>query len=321
MTEKTSNRSFWIAMALAVAVGVLTAAQARINGNLGTRLDNSFVAAFISFGSGLIAISAITASTKSGRQGAARLLSGVRDRSIPWWMLTGGIAGAFSVATQGLTVGIIGVALFTVGIVAGQALCGLIIDRIGYGPAGAVAVTIGRAAGAGLALAAVAVTLTGDLLSRTPWWMLFMPFGVGVGIAYQQATNGRLGLKVGNPMTATLMNFIGGTFILSIAAIIAVSVKGQTNPWPTEPWIYLGGVMGVAYIFVSAAIVHRIGVLLLGLASVVGQLITSVIIDAMFPAVSPPAWWQSTLMVVLALAAVIVATIPWGRIGRRRARN
>ncbi len=305
-------------MLAAVMVGALTAIQARINGNLGTRIENGIVAGFISFSSGLIALIFITVLTKSGRAGAQRLFTGVRDRRIPWYLLTGRLAGAFSVTTQGLTVGIIGVALFTVGIVAGQAVTGLIIDRIGYGPAGAVAVTIGRASGAALALASVGVALTGDLLQQTPWWILFMPFGVGVGIAYQQATNGRLGMLVGDPMTATLMNFIAGTTVLTIAAIISVSIMGPTKPWPTEPWLYIGGVMGVVYIFVAAAVVHQIGVLLLGLASVVGQLATSVVTDIFFPASNPPAWWQSTLMVVLALAAVITATVPWNRLRRRR---
>ncbi len=318
MSSVVSRRTFWMGMLAAVMVGALTAIQSRINGNLGTRIENGIVAGFISFSSGLIALIFITVLTKSGRAGAQRLFTGVRDRRIPWYLLTGGLAGAFSVTTQGLTVGIIGVALFTVGIVAGQAVTGLIIDRIGYGPAGAVAVTIGRASGAALALASVGVALTGDLLQQTPWWILFMPFGVGVGIAYQQATNGRLGMLVGNPMTATLMNFIAGTTVLTIAAIISVSIMGPTKPWPTEPWLYIGGVMGVVYIFVAAAVVHQIGVLLLGLASVVGQLATSVVIDIFFPASNPPAWWQSTLMVVLALAAVITATVPWNRPRRRR---
>ena len=60
-------------------------------------------------------------------------------------MLAGGAAGALTVATQGLAVGVIGVSLFTVGVVAGQAMNGLVLDRVGYGPAGVVAVT--RAAG------------------------------------------------------------------------------------------------------------------------------------------------------------------------------
>ena len=42
-----------VALGGAVLVGVLTAIQARINGQLGLRLDDGFVAAAISFGSGL----------------------------------------------------------------------------------------------------------------------------------------------------------------------------------------------------------------------------------------------------------------------------
>ncbi|RZI85002.1 MAG: EamA-like transporter family protein, partial [Microbacterium sp.] len=43
----------WIALSGAVAVGIMTAVQARINGQLGLRLDDGLVAAAISFGSGL----------------------------------------------------------------------------------------------------------------------------------------------------------------------------------------------------------------------------------------------------------------------------
>lgn len=51
-------------------------------------------------------------------------------------MLLPGVAGALTVATQGLAVGIIGVALFSVGFVAGQVVFGLALDRIGFGPEG-----------------------------------------------------------------------------------------------------------------------------------------------------------------------------------------
>ena len=50
--------------------------------------------------------------------------------------MLGGLFGAFLVATQGLTVGTIGVALFSVAITAGQASSGLIVDHFGIGPSG-----------------------------------------------------------------------------------------------------------------------------------------------------------------------------------------
>ena len=136
-----------LAMAGAVAIGVLTAVQARVNGSLGAALTDGFVAAAVSFGSGLLILVALSAALPAGRRGVVTLAHGLRLRTLPVWMLVGGLAGAFSVATQSLTVAVIGVSLFTVGMVAGQAVSALVLDRIGYGPAGVVAVTVSRVGG------------------------------------------------------------------------------------------------------------------------------------------------------------------------------
>ena len=303
----------WAALGGAVLVGVLTAAQARINGQLGTRLDNGLVAAVISFGSGLVLLIVLSAALPSGRRGAARLVSGVRESTIPWWMLAGGAAGALTVATQGLAVGIIGVSLFTVGVVAGQTVCGLVLDRVGYGPAGVVAVTVPRLVGGALALLAVGLSLVGDGIGDVPLWMVVLPFAAGVGIAWQQATNGRLRQRVGTPLTATLVNFIGGTVILTVAALVNVCVVGWPATAPTEAWLYAGGPIGVLYIFLSAALVPYTGVLLFGLAVVVGQLVTSVALDAVWPALGSPGLVQEAAMVAVALLSVVVAAAPWRR--------
>ena len=308
-----------IALSGATLVGILTAVQARINGQLGLRLGDGFVAAVVSFGSGLVLLVVLSLALPVGRRGFAALVSGIRSRGIPWWMLAGGAAGAFTVATQGLAVGVIGVSLFTVGVVAGQAISGLVLDRVGFGPAGVVAVTMPRVAGGALALCAVALTLTGDAVRGIPLWMLVLPFGVGVGIAWQQATNGRLRQRVGTPLTATLVNFIGGTALLSVAALVHVGIVGAPAPFPTEPWLYAGGVLGVAYIFLGAALVAHTGVLLLGLGAVVGQLLMSVVLDAVWPAASSPGVLQETLIVTVALLSVVVAAVPWHRLRRRRA--
>lgn len=300
-----------VAVGGAVIVGVLTAAQARVNGQLGLRLGDGFVAAVISFGSGLIVLVALSAAVPAGRRGFAVLREGVRRRTIPWWMLGGGAAGALTVATQGLAVAVIGVSLFTVGVVAGQTLSGLVLDRIGYGPAGVVAVTMPRVGGGALALVAVAVSLQGGVLDRVPWWMLLLPLLAGMGIAWQQATNGRLRQRVGTPLTATLVNFIGGTAILAVAAAIHVALVGAPTALPTEPWLYLGGVLGVAYIFLSAALVVHTGVLLLGLGAVAGQLVTAFLLDALWPPDAGPGWQRELLMVVVAGAGVVVAAAPW----------
>ena len=310
MTAPTSTASPSLAPALlgAVSVGVLTAVQARVNGQLGVRLEHPTAAAVISFGSGLLLIAIISAVTPAGRRGARMLVRGIRDRSIPWWMLVGGAAGAFTVGTQSLAVGLVGVSLFTVGIVAGQTVGGLVFDRIGYGPGGVVAITVPRVVGGILALSAVGVVLVaGDGLAGVPLWMVVLPVFVGVGLAWQQATNGRLRARVGTPLAATLMNFIVGTTILGILALVVTLLDGPPAALPEEPWLYLGGVLGVTYIVMSAAIVARTGVLLFGLAAVSGQLVASLVLDALWPAPAGPGLLVEAITVVIGLASVSIA--------------
>ncbi|AVL98827.1 MULTISPECIES: DMT family transporter [Microbacterium] len=301
-----------MALGGAVAIGVMTAIQARINGVLGVRVDNGIVAGFLSFAVGLVALAVVISFLPSARRGAMRLGRGIRDRSIPFWMLLGGACGALTVSTQGLTAGILGVSLFTVGVVAGQTLHGLVLDRIGFGPAGVVAVTPGRVMGGVLALAAVGISLSGDVLATAPLWMLLLPFAAGVGIAWQAATNGRLAQRVQSPIAATLMSFIAGTLVLAVAAGTSVAVRGWPAALPTEPWLYLGGFLGAGYILLGAFIVAHTGVLLMGLGSVLGQLVTSVVIDLLWPAQAGPALWQVVAMVVVAVGSVLVA-VPWRR--------
>lgn len=305
-----------VAVGGAVLIGALTALQARINGTLGAEIGDGIVAAAISFSSGLGILVVLSALLPEGRRGFGRLVDGIRSRTLPPWMLLGGLAGAFTVASQGLTVATIGVALFTVGFVAGQTTGGLVLDRVGYGPAGVVPVTVRRVIGALLAIAGVVVCLSGDALGGVPLWMLIVPAVAGAGVAWQQGTNGRLRVRVESPLTATLVNFIGGTVVLVVAAVIHVAAVDVPRVVPTEPWLYLGGAVGVVYIFLSAVVVRRTGVLLLGLGSVVGLLTTSVLLDALWPAPAAPSTPVALLAAGVAIAGVAVAAVPWRR--RRR---
>ena len=306
---RTRRLPAFAAIGGAISIGAMTAVQARINGVLGVSIGNGVVAGLVSFGSGLLLLVVLVGVVPSGRAGMARLWRGIRYRSIPPWMLLGGACGALTVTTQGLTAAVLGVSLFTVGVVAGQTLHGLILDRIGFGPAGVVAVTMGRVAGGALALIAVGISLGGDVLAHAPLWMLILPFAAGVGIAWQQAANGRLAQRVESPAIATTVSFIAGTVVLAVAAVISLLVSGATNALPADPWMYLGGLLGVIYIFLAAALVARTGVLLLGLGSVLGQLVTAVIIDTIWPAEAGPALWQTVAMVAVAVASVLVAVI------------
>ncbi|WP_405375024.1 MULTISPECIES: DMT family transporter [unclassified Microbacterium] len=308
VSPRRESPPLWLALTGAVFVGVLTAVQARMNGQLGLRLDHPMAAASISFGSGLVIITVIALATPSGRRGFVALGRGVRDGAIPWWMLIGGAAGALTVATQSLTVGIVGVSLFTVGLVAGQTVGGLFIDRIGFGPGGVVPVTVPRLVGGLLALVAVTVMLTaGEGIGDVPVWLLALPLIVGVGLSWQQAANGRLRQRVGTPLVATFVNFTVGTILLVAAALVVTATSGPPRALPGEPWLYFGGALGVVYIVMSAALVAHTGVLLFGLAAVSGQLVASLVLDAVWPAPASPGLAVESITVAIALCSVFVA--------------
>lgn len=315
-SSAASRLPAWLVIGGALLVGVLTSVQARINGHLGVRLGDGLTAAAISFSSGLLVLIVLSVALPEGRSGAARLVRGLRERTIPWWMLLGGLAGALTVATQGLAVAVIGVSLFSAGVIAGQTVNGLLLDRLGYAPGGVVAVTVPRVTGGVLALAAVVVSLQGGVVQAVPAWMLVLPFLAGAGIAWQQATNGRLRQRIGSPLTATLVNFIAGTIVLVVAAGVHAFLEGMPTSLPAEPWLYAGGVCGVVYIFLGAALVVRTGVLLLGLGSIAGQLVAAFAIDLVWPAPAAPGWIIELATIALALSSIVVAT--GGRLRRRR---
>ncbi|MEJ1088949.1 DMT family transporter [Microbacterium sp. Mu-80] len=306
MTEKR-HLPTWVALGGAVSIGIMTAVQARINGVLGVRIGDGIVAGLISFAVGLAFLLIVIPVIPSARAGVTRLATGIRSRTIPFWMLLGGTCGALTVSTQGLVAGVLGVSLFTVGVVAGQTLHGLLLDRIGFGPSGVVAVTPGRVIGGALALVAVAISLGGDVLATAPLWLLLLPFLAGAGIAWQAGANGRLARATASPITATLMSFIAGTTVLLVASGASIAITGMPAALPTEPWLYVGGLLGFAYILLGAWLVPHTGVLLLGLGSVLGQLTASIAIDLLWPVEAGPALWQLIAMIVVAVASVVVA--------------
>ncbi|WP_125131449.1 DMT family transporter [Microbacterium sp. 10M-3C3] len=300
-----------LALAGAVLVGALTAVQARLNGSLGTAIGDGWIAGLISFASGLVVVAFIAPFVPATRAALRRLAELARARDLAPWLLAGGAAGAFTVVAQGVTIGTTGVALFTVGVVAGQTLGGLVLDRVGYGPAGVVAVTIPRVVGAALALGGAALCAAGA--ATGVWALLVLPVLAGAGISWQQATNGRLRGRIGDPLAATLVNFAGGTLVLAIVGAAHIAVAGAPATLRADPWLYLGGAVGVAYIALSAAIVRVTGVLLLGLGSVVGLLATSIVLDAIRPTPSAPVLPIAVAAAAIALAGVAVVVVPWRR--------
>lgn len=292
----------------AVLIGLCIATQVRINGELAIRIDDGYVAAVISFGSGLIVMVVTLGFSRAGRAGFGALAEALRTRRLPWWGVLGGLSGALFVLSQGLTVGSIGVALFMVAVVSGQTLSGLLVDRFGIGPAGRAAITPARIIGAALCMVAVGIVAWGGIAADAPLWMLIIPALAGVGVAWQQAVNGRVRIESYSAVTATFLNFAFGTAALLAVLAVHAATAELPGSYPTELWLYLGGPIGVVFVAAGTIVVRFTGVLILGLGTVAGQLLGSLLIEIVAPADGPGPGIPVLVGTALTLVAVLIAS-------------
>lgn len=300
----------------AVVVGALVAVQSRINAALAEQVGGGFVAATVSFATGLVVAAAVVLIRPTTRDAAARIPGLLRSGGLRWWQLLGGIGGAWLVATQGLVVVAVGVTMFTVGVVAGQVTGSLLVDRIGLSPAGRLPVTARRATAAVMALLAVILASTRPDGGAVSWsWIVLLAVSAGFGISVQQAVNGRVAAATHQPMVATLVNFLVGTVCLVMVTSGGVAAGAvSVGPWPTEAWLYLGGPIGVLFIALAAWAVRGVGVLVFGLLSIAGQLLGSVVADLVAPTGGAGLWPTLWVSVLLLAGAVVLAAMPAARL-------
>lgn len=293
---------------LAIFVGVLVVVQSRINGQLSTDIGDGLLAAVISFGTGLVVVSVLLLVSRANRDAVVHLPSLVRDRKLSWWMLIGGLGGATLVAAQGIAVPMIGVALFTVSLVAGQTANGLFVDHVGLGPRGVAPVTVSRVVGSSLAVVAVVVAVSGRFGSADfVVGLVLLVALAGALIAAQQAVNGRVAAVTGRPIVAGFVNFVVGFSALLVVWLVS-GRHGVLLPLVAgKPWLYLGGPIGVIFIVVAAVIVRPLGVLLFGLLSVAGQLGGALFVDRVFPTSGSTLSWQLVAGTILTFVGVAIA--------------
>jgi transporter family-2 protein len=302
---------------LAVAAGLFIPLQGRINGALGVALGDGIGAAVVSFSTGLAVMTVMSLALPKGRAGLARILPAVRERRFPPYYVLAGCIGALFVFAQSFTVGLLGVALFTVATVTGQTLSGLLVDRMGIGPAGKRPITGIRVLGSVLTVAAVAWAVSPRFSTGDAGLQLLLPVMLpvlaGFLMSFQQAMNGTATVHYGTPIAATLVNFIAGAVLLWAAWLVKLAVAGAANPLPAQWWYYLGGPLGCVFIGVGALLVRSLGVLVTGLGMIAGQLLGSLGLDLILPVPGTAVALPTVLGTFLTLGAIILATLPWPR--------
>ena len=268
----------------------MVAVQGRINCEVGDITGNGVLGAVLNFTVGLLILVVIVSSRPSLRVAFASIPDLVRNGSLAWWALTGGVGGAIYVIGQSTTVAVLGVALFTVATVAGQTGASLLVDKVGLGPGGRVPVTVWRVVAALLAIVAVWIGSGGregaDVGSVSIPFLL-LALAAGAAGAVQVGLNGRVSAATGHVLVATLVNFMVGLVILlcviCVQAVVDPDGVGTLAPIADRPWLLVAGSMGILFVAGAAYSVKALGVLLLSLVVLAGTLVGAVAVDLVVP--------------------------------------
>ena len=271
---------------IAMLVGLLTAIQSRANGELSIRIDNSLQASLISFSSGLVLILAIAIWHPGIKKGLIQLRTAVREGTIPRWKLFAGVLGGFLVAIQTQVVPIIGVAIYSVTMLAGQTTASLWVDHSGFSGGEKKLISRRRILAAIVTVLAVLVSVWDRIDAKNlSMWAVFMGVFAGFFIGIQRALNAQVNQQTQQSFSTSLLNFIMGTSTLLMVVILGLIFHRfhfsaiKDGPW----WMFLGGAAGVVYVAFSATVVQQLGLLSFTLFSVGGQLVGSLLIDFFSP--------------------------------------
>lgn len=303
----TETRAAHLALLAAFVCGALVAVQSRMNGRLAEAVG-SFPAAWFSFGSGLVVLSLLLV-RREQRARLARVPAALRSGRLARWQVLGGVGGGLLVGTQTYAVPIVGVAAFLIATIGGQTVSALVVDRFGLGSAPAQALVRARVVAACAAVGGVAIAATAGVGEVRPEVLpVVLGFLVGMGVAVQQAVNGRVTTITGAPTATAWVNFLMGSSTLLVLGTVPVWLGGWPTAWGSvPPWAWWGGLCGVCFIALAAWAVQHSGVLLFGLVTITSQLAVALVLDLLNPATRDRVGLQMLLGVTVTVVAAMSA--------------
>ncbi|PTA43881.1 DMT family transporter [Micromonospora sp. RP3T] len=290
------------ALAVVVLGGVASAAQGVVNAELGERTGDPVLGAVVNNLGGCLVVLVGLAVVPSMRAGLAAL----RRAGLPWWSFLGGVGGAVIVLTAPVVVPVLGVAVFTIAQVAGGSLGGLAVDRAGLAATGRLPLAAPRVAGALLGIGAVALAQLGRPVGDLAVGLVLLSVVGGLAVALQSALNGRIAAGIG-PAAGLAINFVVSTTVIGAVAVLVGAFADQPR-WPTQWWLYVGGLFGVGIVLALLVGVRAAGVLRTGLALVAGQLGGALLLDLALPD-GPGVRLPVLAGAVLTLLAMLVAGV------------
>jgi transporter family-2 protein len=294
-----------ISIALAFIAGVAATLQAGVSGQLARELNDGIMAALISNIGGTLFLSLFFFNPEV-RLKFSNLIKLIKTKKFAKWQLLGGVAGAVYISTASSTVSIIGTGLFTVILVASQNISGIFVDKFGFSSGQKRKITKKRFFAMLIGIFAVFFSVS-EFNGKILWIPILAVVVAGLAVTMQFALNARV-TKGSNSQVSAFINF-PVSMLTVILTLIILNVLGKDwNSWPSQWWLYTAGILGAIVVYLAAAVVRTLGVLLFSLASVAGQLVTSILLDILIPNSNINVGWALIFGAGLMLFAVYLAS-------------
>lgn len=268
--------------------GTAASLQARVNGELSAVTGHGAWAALVSFVGGALGILVLSAALPEVRRGLGVLRGALQRREIGRWVVVGGLIGASVVLVLSSAVPLVGVALATVALVGGQTASSLVVDWLGLSGGRRRSPSIVRVGASLLALVGVALASSGqDSASVSLTTVLLVAAAVlagGLG-SVQAAANARMHGVAGQPLTAVLVNMLVGVAGLALVVLGAWKAGFVPSPrsWDAPWWAFTGGLLGIILVTLLTWVATHVGILMMTLTALTGQLVTAVLLDLLAP--------------------------------------
>ena len=113
-----------------------------------------------------------------------------------------------------------------------------------------------------------------------PATLYLLALSAGVVLIVQVGMNSALRDALGSPMMAALMSFgVGSAALLAFLLLVRTPWPGRAQLLAVPGWAWLGGVLGAFYVVSTIIAGPRLGAAALLALVVLGQLVTSLLVD------------------------------------------
>jgi transporter family-2 protein len=194
-----------------------------------------------------------------------------------WYLYLGGMLGVLTIVFNNVAFGRISVSALLALVLLGQTVSGLAIDQVGWIGMPRHPFNKRRIIGLLLTIAGIAV-----MIDRFDTVAVLLSFLAGFTIVLSRTLNAKLG-ELTTIGVSTFFNYLVGT-VISILVFFALGTRGfsldgfEISP---DPFMYIGGFLGVCAILLSNILVTKIPAFYLTLTLFIGQVFMGIVIDAL----------------------------------------